>query len=52
MPHNQRIRPPGMWTPNSALLAAEVELFDQAQYLELHEGGGAWAITREEPATA
>lgn len=44
MPHNQRIRPPGMWTPNGALLAAEVELLDQAQYLELHEGGGTWAL--------
>jgi hypothetical protein len=33
-----------MWTPNSALLAAEVELLDQAQYLEIHEGGGTWAI--------
>lgn len=44
MSHNQRIRPPGMWTPNSALLAAEVELFDEAQYLEIHEGGGTWAL--------
>jgi hypothetical protein len=33
-----------MWTPNSALLAAEVELLDQAQFLEIHEGGGTWAI--------
>jgi hypothetical protein len=33
-----------MWTPNSALLAAEVELLDQAQYIEIHEGGGTWAL--------
>jgi hypothetical protein len=33
-----------MWTPNSVLLAAEAELLDEAQYLEIHEGGGTWAI--------
>lgn len=44
MAHNQRVRPPGLWTASSVLLAAEVEQLDQAQFLELHEGGGTWAI--------
>ena len=44
MAHNARVRPPGFWTPNSVLLPAEMEQIDQAQFLEIHEGGGTWAL--------
>jgi hypothetical protein len=42
--HNQRVRPPGLWTASSVLLAAEVEQLDHSQFIELHEGGGTWAL--------
>jgi hypothetical protein len=42
--HNNRIRLPGGWTDLSVLTAAEMELFDEAQYLSIHEGGGTWAL--------
>lgn len=45
MAHNARIRAPGFWVALGVIDAAEMELFDAARYLSIHEGGGAWAIT-------